>query len=136
MADFDARLEELAAVLAYVERRAGELGAAHDTALRAALIVEELFVNCIRHGRAPATSTVRVELRAGPADDLELAFEDRGIAFDPFSRLSQATHRRAPDERPVGGLGIVLIDGISSRHEYRRRDARNCVRVWLARRSD
>ncbi|MCC2656442.1 MAG: ATP-binding protein [Panacagrimonas sp.] len=136
MADFDARLEALSTVLAFVERRAEALGAAHDTALRATLIVEELFVNCVRHGRAPATSSVHVELQAAPGDELELAFEDHGIACDPFSHLADATHRRAPEDRPVGGLGVVLIDGFSLRHEYRRRGTRNCVRVWLARGSD
>jgi serine/threonine-protein kinase RsbW len=136
MAHFDARLDELATVLAFVERRTEELGGGHDTALRAALIVEELFVNCVVHGGAPASSSICVDLRTAAPGELELAFEDEGIAFDPFSRLADTTHLLPPEERPVGGLGVVLIDGFSKRHEYLRRESRNCVRVWLALASD
>jgi serine/threonine-protein kinase RsbW len=132
MADFDARLDQLATVLAFVERRAEALGAPHDTALRAALIVEELFVNSVRHGQLPAGSAVRVALQRAGSDALELDYEDEGIAFDPFSHLADAAHHRAPEDRPVGGLGVVLIDGFSLRHAYERRAARNCVRIWLA----
>ena len=131
MADFAAHLDQLSTVLAYVERRSEELGAAHDTALRAALIVEELFVNSVRHGKAPADSLVRVVLEYD-AGELELAFEDEGLAFDPFSHLAEATHHRPVQDRPVGGLGVVLIDGFALRREYARREPRNCVRVWLA----
>jgi anti-sigma regulatory factor (Ser/Thr protein kinase) len=132
MADFDARLDELATVLAFVERRAEEIGGGRDTALRAALIVEELFVNCVVHGGAPPTSCIRVDLRPSGEGELELAIEDQGAAFDPFSRLSDTRHLLPPEDRPVGGLGVVLIDGFALRHEYRRRKSRNCVRVWLA----
>lgn len=123
-------------MLAFVEHRAEALGAAHDTALRAALIVEELFVNSIGHGKAPPTSRINVDLRPAADGELELAFEDEGVAFDPFSQLAQAPHTLAPEDRPVGGLGVVLIDGFSRRHEYRRLETRNCVRVWLALGSD
>lgn len=131
MAEFTAQLETLTDVLAFVEQRALALGAAQDTALRAALIIEELFVNGVRHGRAPADSTVRVDLLAARGE-LELCFEDAGLAFDPFSQLARATHHRPLAQRPVGGLGVVLVDGFSLRHEYARVQSRNRVRVWLA----
>ena len=131
MAEFAARLDELSAVLGYVERRSEELGAGYDTALRAALIVEELFVNSVRHGLAPEQSKVRVELQCADGE-LELGFEDEGLAFDPFSHLPDATHLKPLEERPIGGLGVVLIDGFALRRDYRRLEPRNCVRVWLA----
>jgi len=132
MADFAARLDELTAVLAFVERRSGELGTSRDVALRAALIVEELFVNCVRHGLAPEQSRVRIELQF-VAGELELGFEDEGLAFDPFSRpTAEASHLRPVEERPVGGLGVVLVDSFALRREYRRLETHNCVRIWLA----
>jgi serine/threonine-protein kinase RsbW len=131
MAEFAARLDQLSAVLDHVERRCEVLGATHDTALRAVLIVEELFVNAVKHGRAPDDSCVRVQL-ASQNGELELCFEDAGVAFDPFSHLSSATHHRPVGERPVGGLGVVLIDGFSLRHDYARVESRNRARIWLA----
>lgn len=131
MAEFAARLDQLSAVLDHVERGSEALGATHDTALRAALIVEELFVNAVKHGRAPADSQVCVDLACANGE-LELCFEDAGVALDPFSHLSAATHRRPLGERPVGGLGVVLIDGFSLRHEYARLASRNRARIWLA----
>ncbi len=134
MAEFSARFDELSAVLAFVERRSRELGAAQDTALRAALIVEELFVNSLRHGLAPSQSLIRVDLQCADGE-LELGFEDEGRSFDPFSGLPDASHLKPIEERPVGGLGVVLVDGFVLRRDYRRLEPRNCVRVWLAARS-
>ena len=131
MAEFAAHLDELSSVLGFVERRSVELGAWQDTALRAALIVEELFVNAVKHGGAQAGSQIRVELLCANGE-LELCFEDPGKAFDPFSHLANATHHQPVEDRPIGGLGVVLIDGFSLRHEYLRVDACNRVRVWLA----
>jgi len=133
MADFAARLDELTAVLAFVERRGGELGMTPDVALRAALIVEELFVNGVRHGLAPEQSRVRIDLQVS-GGEVEIGYEDEGLAFDPFSRLavSDPPHLRPPEQRPVGGLGVVLVDGFALRRDYRRLDTRNCLRIWLA----
>jgi serine/threonine-protein kinase RsbW len=135
MADFAARLDELTAVLAFVERRSEELGTSRDVALRAALIAEELFVNCLRHGLAPERSRVRIELQCVDGE-LELGFEDEGLAFDPFAQpAADAPHFRPSEERPVGGLGVVLVDSFALRRDYRRLETRNCVRVWLAARA-
>lgn len=134
MAEFAARLDELSQVLAHAERACLELGAPAEVGLRAALIVEELFINAVRHGRALAESLIRVELSLLNGE-IELLFEDPGRAFDPFSHLAAATHRRPLKERPVGGLGVVLIDGLCLRHAYARVGARNRVRIWLDARS-
>jgi serine/threonine-protein kinase RsbW len=131
MAHFAARLDQLSEVLGFVERCSEDLGASHHAALRAALIVEELFVNSVRHGQAPATSLVRIDLVCADGE-VELSFEDQGLPFDPFSHLAEARHRLPADQRPIGGLGVVLIDGFALRHEYARVGPCNRVRIWLA----
>lgn len=130
MAEFPAREEQLAAVLAYTERRCAELGLRQEVGLRALLIVEELFVNTALYGDCGG-QPVDLEL-ALDSGLLMMRYEDCGRAFDPFSQLPRAAHEKALAERPVGGLGVVLIDGFSTRRQYLRRDGRNCLRLWLA----
>lgn len=132
MANFDAREDALRFVIAHVEARCAALGLAQEVGMRAALILEELFLNAVHHGGAGqcADAQVRVELVLAD-DELEVRFDDGGIAFDPFSQLADAAHRRPLEEREPGGLGVVLIDGLARRREYQRVGERNCVRIWL-----
>lgn len=132
MAEFDAREDALMFVISHVEGRCAQMGLAEEVGLRAGLVLEELFLNAVQHGGAGrcADSRVQVELVLA-GDELELSFEDGGIAFDPFSRLEAAGHKRPLHLRPIGGLGIVMIDSLARRREYRRVGERNCVRIWL-----
>src|SRR5918912_910336 len=70
----------------------GQLSAfLHDAALpdrlvgRADLLLEELMMNVIKHGRIadPAVARVTLEAVAGPGVSCRLVFEDPGAEFDP-----------------------------------------------------
>lgn len=122
---FPARADVLPQVSAFVERRCGELGAGRRAALRLILAAEELFINTVMHGyggkgRRSVTLTVR-DAGAG----IELVAEDDAPPFDPFRRAAR------PDLAggAAGGLGRLLIAGVSSRHGYERRGRRNRVTV-------
>lgn len=122
---FPARADALPRVSAFVERRCRELGAGRRAALRLVLVAEELFLNTVLHGyggkgRQSVTLSVR-DTGAG----IELLAEDGAPAFDPFRRVAR------PDVAggAVGGLGRLLIAGVSSRHAYERRGRRNRVTV-------
>lgn len=122
---FPARAEALPRVTAFVERRCLELGAGRRAALRLILVAEELFINTVLHGyggkgRQAVTLTVR-DAGAG----IELVAEDGAPPFDPFRRVAR------PDLAggAAGGLGRLLIAGVSSRHSYERRGRRNRVTV-------
>jgi anti-sigma regulatory factor (Ser/Thr protein kinase) len=128
-ARFPADAAQLGAVLAYAEGRCEALGLGHDVGLRVVLIVEELFVNTVSYGDC-AGQAVELAL-ALQGDELALRYEDPGVAFDPFSRLADGEPEKPLEQRRVGGLGVVLIDGFCSRRHYARIDGRNRIDLWL-----
>jgi serine/threonine-protein kinase RsbW len=101
---------------------ASQLAPAQRTAFELAL--EEVFTNIIRHGRRPGmVPSVEVSL-ARITEGITMTIEDDGPEFDPLSQP-------APDvtaslaERPVGGLGILLVRQMMDAVSYERAGARN-----------
>lgn len=133
MAVFHAREDALMSVIAHIEARCTEFGLPYDSIHRLVLVAEELFLNAIRHGGAGEAehASVQVELNCTGVE-VELLFADAGIAYDPFDRVSDTTLLRVLAERREGGLGVVLVQGLAVRHEYRREQGRNLIRLWLA----
>lgn len=127
MAEFAARVDMLMFLISHVENHCVQAGLSDEVSQRAGLILEELFVNALKHGGAgnAEDACVQVELELA-RDELRVYFEDGGTAFDPFADL------REPTLDQVGGRGRWLVATLSRRREYRRRDERNCVTVWLA----
>ena len=97
------------------------------------LVLEELFMNTIRHGGCrDQAGAARIVLRmAGGA--VELEYRDRGIPFNPLDAPPARTD--APlEERNPGGLGIHLVRQIMTDVRYRRSDDEN--RLTMARRME
>ena len=126
---FPARADALPRVSAFVERRCRELGAGRPAALRLILVAEELFINTVMHGYG-GNSPKHVTLIVRDAGtEIELVAEDDAPAFDPFEKIPKIS--ADPKDASVGGLGRVLVAGISSRHGYERRGRRNRVTVGV-----
>jgi len=129
---FPAHEAELGTLLAWIDRAACALGAPREITVKLRIIAEELFTNTLNHGgnthRPDATVTLALE-RAGTS--LWLHYEDQGPAHDPFAPNARAALDRPVEERPVGGLGIVLIQGFAEATRYRRAADRNCIEVAL-----
>ena len=96
----------------------------------AALALEELLSNVIRHGYGDgARHEISVRLRAEPGG-VELELVDDGREFDPSS--APEVDLAAPlEDRSVGGLGIHLVRRMARDIRYERTDGRNRLRVSL-----
>nr|WP_281417281.1 ATP-binding protein [Plastoroseomonas hellenica] len=100
-------------------------GLPEGAAARAALLLEEVVLNALRHGAAP---NVEVEAQIG-ADGISLVFEDSGVAFDPLAGEVAAPETGA--EQP-GGRGLLLIRRFSTAARYTRSpDGRNRLELRL-----
>ena len=131
---FPARADALPRVSAFVERRCRDLGAGRPAALRLILVAEELFINTVMHGyggsgRRHVTLAIR-----DAGTEIELLAEDDAPAFNPFEKVPQPPVTADPKDAAVGGLGRVLVAGISSRHSYERRGRRNRITVAVLKR--
>jgi serine/threonine-protein kinase RsbW len=123
-------LERLATHLGEFCRQNGLEG---DVEFDLNLVLEELFMNTIRHGGCrDQADAARIQLRVADGA-VELAYSDRGIPFNPLD--VPAPRIDAPlEERKPGGLGIHLVRQIMSDVRYRRSDGEN--QLTMARRME
>lgn len=126
---FPAREDALTALLDFVEAGGREWQLPAETGLKLRLIAEELFTNSVRCGGGQG-GHVAVSIEQ---DDGLVCFryEDGGIADNPFDRLDRGHLTQPVADRPVGRLGLILIDGLADNVSYERRAGRNRFRIRL-----
>lgn len=92
------------------------------------VVLDELLANSAMHGlagREDGTVTVEAAVAAGR---LTVTIRDNGTAFDPFARAAPDTTLSVKD-RPIGGLGIHLVQQLVDEVSYRRDDTWNVVGI-------
>lgn len=131
-----ARMPCLAQTVAFVAAFCQRQGVADDDALRLNLIIEELFTNTVHHGHG-GDSDAPIRLQLGvDAESLMLCYEDSAPPFDPVHHLSQASAALdGVEQRPVGGLGLLLVAHLAQRMDYQALTAGNRLQLALRRRT-
>ena len=90
------------------------------------LAVEEAVVNVIDYAYPPGTEG-DISVRAMANDQrLKLIISDEGTPFDPTEKALADTTLSA-EERPVGGLGILLVRKLMDSINYERIDGKNVL---------
>ncbi|MBN2009184.1 ATP-binding protein [candidate division KSB1 bacterium] len=76
------------------------------------LALTELFVNVVKHGDVPETSSVQYEIHRS-RDELEIVMRDWGNSYDPFSVPP-------PDISllPESGYGVYLVRSLMDSFDY------------------
>ena len=124
-----ARLAQLRALRAFLERFCQATGVGGDNCLRLNLVIEELFTNTVRHGyRGDCDAPVWVSL-AAREKRITVDYEDTAPAFNPYPRASLDTTQQI---RMVGGRGLVLLQRLALEREYAYLFGRNRIRLVLA----
>ena len=117
---------ELARIGERVERFASECRLSADHAASLNLVLDELVSNVIKYGyedQGPHEIHVTVEVQR---DLLTVSVEDDGKPFNPIE--APLPNVDLPiEERPIGGLGMLLIRSIADDLHYRRERGRNIV---------
>ena len=101
--------------------------------LRLVVVVEELFTNSVNHGYG-GESDYPIELTLdADSEGVKIRYRDQAPPHDPFTKLDVS--RRALDlpieQRPVGQLGLVLINGFARTATYVREDGWNRIDIVL-----
>ena len=124
-----ARLGSLPEVSAFIAETCAAAGIAPDLCLRLTLLVEELFVNTVTHGHGHDSDEpvyVAVDVRPGR---IALTYEDTAPPYDPSVAVAPPDERAGVEERPVGGLGVLLVSALGKDFEYRRAGGKNHIHL-------
>ena len=90
------------------------------------VILDEICSNIVKHSGASGFE-VGVE-RTEDGEGIRLTFIDDGVAYDPLTHADPDTTLSA-SERPIGGLGILMVKKMSRAISYRRAGDRNILTV-------
>ncbi len=124
------RLEESAKLVPFIDTVATELKMSQAMKSSLNLAIEEALVNVIQYAYPPET-TKQISLTARWTDDkkhVEFTLKDCGKAFDPLQAEVPDTDLGL-EERPIGGLGILLVRDIMDSVAYQRLNGENILKM-------
>ena len=117
-----AQMDDIARLKPYVESVAEQAGISSRETQRLRLAVEEAVANVVNYGQATA-----ITLHAETADgQLLLTIDDDGLPFDP-TKGSSTDLSVPPDQRPAGGMGIIMLHRMTEGLAYQRTDGHNIL---------
>ena len=112
-------LKELGHLANQVSRFVQECSSGEQVEFDLNLVLEELFVNAVRHGGCEGMqNAVRIQLHS-TEDGVVVQYCDRGIPFDPTTAPPPDLDASLEDRR-AGGLGIHFVREIMSSLRYQR----------------
>lgn len=123
----DATVENLTAVLAFLEENLEEAGCPLKVQMQISVAAEEIYVNIAHYAYAPKTgkATVRLEVSEDPIS-VSITFLDNGVPFDPLAKEDPDVTLSA-EERQIGGLGIYMTKKTMDDVTYEYRDGQNIL---------
>ena len=126
---FPSRMEELKGARRFLESFCAHAGVARQSCLKLNLVVEELFLNTVKHGhRGGSDAPVWIRLSAD-AGAIRMTYEDRAPPFNPFAAATREMLEALADARREGGLGVLLAHGLATETEYAYLFGRNRIRL-------
>ena len=132
MGMFPSRLEEWKRARAFIGDFCKGAGVAREPCLKANLVVEELFLNTVKHGhRGGSDAPIWITLSASDGE-ISLTYEDRAPPFNPFARGTREMLEALAETRREGGLGVILAHGLTASADYAYVFGRNRIRLTLA----
>lgn len=119
-------VKEVSRLSTFIKDVMTRLGIGKPLAPKLRLALEEAVVNVMEYAY-PRGEKGNIDIRATyDGEHLRLIISDNGIAFNPTKTASVDTTLTA-EERPVGGLGILLMRELMDSVNYERIDGRNIL---------
>jgi anti-sigma regulatory factor (Ser/Thr protein kinase) len=129
---FPSRLDSWKQARAFIEGFCKGSGIARPSCLKLCLVLEELFLNTVKHGHRGG-SDAPVWIRLSTSDgEVSLTYEDRAPPFNPFARATREMLEALAETRREGGLGVLLAHGLTATAEYAYLYGRNRIQLTLA----
>ena len=131
MGMFQSRPESWRKARAFIEDFGKGAGLARDSTLRANLVIEELFVNTVKHGHRGGSDAVVWITLALRGDRVAVDYEDHAAPFNPFGRPPDELRVPPPHAHVEGGLGVILANALAASVDYAYVFGRNRIRLEI-----
>ena len=119
-------VKQVKELIAFVKQVTERLGINVKQAKQIRLAVEEAVVNVINYAYLPEI-TGNIDVQAiSDGQWLKFVISDNGVAFDPTEKEKADTTLSAED-RPIGGMGILLVRELMDSINYERTDGKNVL---------
>lgn len=125
----DARIENVAAVTAFVDEQLEQLDCPMKTQMQVDIAIDELFGNIAHYAYNPEVGpvTVRVEVTEEPLA-VVITFIDKGVPYDPLAKEDPDV-TLSVEEREIGGLGIYMVKKTMDAISYEYIDGQNILHI-------
>lgn len=128
---FTSRQDSLRGARDFLEGFCEAAGVPRQACLKLNLVIEELFLNTVKHGhRGGSDAPVWITL-AAEDDIVRVTYEDRAAPFNPFADSTREMLEAMTVIRREGGLGVLLAHGFAAETDYAYLFGRNRIRVAL-----
>lgn len=114
---FHNKIDEVGRVAALIENISEELNLPFALVSSLQLAIEEAMVNIINYAYPKGTDGTGTLTVTDSNNTLTFVLTDSGIPFDPTAKADPDITMSA-EERPIGGLGIMLIKKIMDNVTY------------------
>ena len=122
-----ATLDNLNAVLSFVDGQMEQAGCSPKLMTQVDLAVEEIFVNIARYAYHPEAGDARIRCETeGDPFRIIVGFADWGRPFNPLDQQDPDVTLDA-ERRQVGGLGILMAKKLMDDIQYEYRDGQNIL---------
>ena len=92
------------------------------------VILDEVCSNIVKHSDSSGFE-VRIEIKDATPSGVRMTFVDDGAAYDPLAHVDPDTTLLPAEERPIGGLGILMVKKMATSVSYQRAGGRNFLIV-------
>lgn len=123
--NMEARLDEIERIHAAVEILAQAEGWPEDLLFQIKLVVEEMGTNIVKYGDDGGGQTEVSITLTSESDALIMEIVDSGKPFDPFTEAPPPDLDSPVPDRPIGGLGVYLVQQLMDEARYAREDGKN-----------
>jgi serine/threonine-protein kinase RsbW len=131
MGMFPSRLSEWKHARAFIEDFCAGARVPRDSCLKANLVVEELFLNTVKHGHNGGSDAPIWLTLIASAGKVSLTYEDFAPPFNPFATATREMLEALVETRREGGLGVLLAQGLTATADYAYVYGRNRIRITL-----
>jgi len=128
---FEGRVSLLPQAIAFVAEQAEQWGLHPQRLMQLQLAVEEAVVNICEYAYEvpPGEFTVRIRPESSR---FVVEIVDEGVPFDPLN-VKEPDLRAGVADRPIGGLGILLVRRVMDEVSYRRDGSHNILTLVIKR---